>query len=155
MPNKLEALNDAQCIEWLCPEIRTNVGARTNECSFRIKWGNMAHRPTFWPENLVPWHLVNSPTNGGNTKHGIAFGLVMKEAIKNRLAEKGLDWIVFNGEKATYELSTKRLLENGGLGQLEVVMEELRQLKVVMEDWDSSSSNRGIGTVGGKGGLGQ
>ena len=92
LPNKLEALNDAQCIEWLCPEIRTNIGERTNECIFRIKWGNMAHMPTFWPENLVPWHLVHSPTNGGNTNHGIAFGLVMKEAIKNRLAEKGLDW---------------------------------------------------------------
>ena len=90
LPYPLHLLNDNQCRDYLLPEIRRDIAARTGKCEFRIQWSKECHKPSFWPDEF-DWKKVKNPSGGDNSWCGVTFQEVMQLAIKNRLLQKGLD----------------------------------------------------------------
>ena len=55
LPMPLNKMNEKDIRSWLCPQILKCIVEDGRESKPFISWGKEFCRPSFWPEDLVPW----------------------------------------------------------------------------------------------------
>ena len=86
----LPIMVDHQLLECLHPIIHRELQERGMwvKC---IRWGDYKYKPSFWPEDVVPWGLVNNPVHPQKHKLPLPLVEVLKIAVYRCLKAKGID----------------------------------------------------------------
>ena len=56
-----------------------------------IRWGDHKHKPSFWPDDIVPWAYISNPVAAQKYKLPRSIPEVMKIAIYRCLMGQGID----------------------------------------------------------------
>ena len=104
LPCPVEYMNTEQLIKWMKNEILKDIIEQGKRPVTRIKWGDEACRPSCWPEEIFPWHLVTNPSHGQTMKpEHVNTVETWKMVVINRLRSKGINPEDYVSEECTEE----------------------------------------------------
>merc|ERR1712058_35618 len=68
LPYPLKYMNHIELRIWLTNEIMRDVAMQGKKPPFKIRWGHESCTPSFWPEDLWAWKLIDNPCGRQNNK---------------------------------------------------------------------------------------
>ena len=104
LPAPIALMSDKQLLPWLKLEILKDIIEQGKRPVIQIKWGDESCHPSFWPDDIWPWHLVTNISH--SQKHrpeGVRPFETWKIAATNRLRQKNIDPDSFISEDYTEE----------------------------------------------------
>jgi len=104
LPCPVPFMSEDQILPWMKEEILKDIIEQGKRPVSRIKWGEDSCHPSFWPDQIWPWHLVTNPSHSQKHKpEGVNVVETYKVAINNRLKQKNIDPGTFISEDYTEE----------------------------------------------------
>ena len=115
LPYPLKYMNSIELRIWLTNEIMRDVAMQGKKPPVKISWGNNSCTPSFWPEDLWPWKLIENPCGRQNKKPKGAPMLtrVMRKAIENRFKQLNIDHKTFVDPNYSKDVEIKRMRIRG------------------------------------------
>ena len=102
LPCPVALMSEDQILPWMLEEIRKDIIEQGKRPVTRIRWGEERCHPSFWPDDIFPWHLVTNPCHSQrNRPDGVSPVETWKVAINNRLKQKNIDPDTFISEDYT------------------------------------------------------
>ena len=92
LPCPIQYMNEKQIRPWLTNEVLKDIIEQGKRPLLFVKWGHESCHPSFWPDEIWPWHLVTNPCHSYKFKpEGVNSVETFKIAVTNRLKAKNID----------------------------------------------------------------
>jgi len=104
LPCPVAFMNYKQLVPFLQQEVLKNIIEQGKRPLSRVWWGDEQCHPTFWPDDIWPWHLVTNIVHKQFKKpKDVNMVETFKIAVRQRLQEKNLDPDTYISEEYTEE----------------------------------------------------
>ena len=90
--------------------IHRDLQERNMMLSSRIRWGEDTHKPSFWPDDIVPWAHFSNPVCPQKYKLPFSCTEILKIAVYRCLTAKGIDPREYVSEDVCKKQIKKKLM---------------------------------------------